>query len=220
MLRAGRRPGSCCGHRRPGRARTAARRSPRWLAPRWRRARARGAPGPRPAGRRVRASRARTTAALPMATPCSLAPISAPHIQNGRLSISACVRRTCGITRQVQRSVAPGACSRAAIQPSTCASLGSRSQFLAKITRSGLTATKTSDMAVVRDCGCAGKDRQVVETLHGEGLRIRPISQSRHKEHTRCRSKPSTGAPRSRCSRCWCISRSPPRRGRHASNMA
>ena len=34
------------------------------------------------------------TATLPITTPCSLAPISAPHIQNGRLIRIACVSAT------------------------------------------------------------------------------------------------------------------------------
>ena len=52
------------------------------------------------------------TASLPIATPCSLAPISAPHIQNGRLIRTAFVSRdlrdldaTCSAT------VAPSPCS-------------------------------------------------------------------------------------------------------------
>lgn len=35
------------------------------------------------------------TASLPMQTPCSLAPISAPHSQEGRLRITAWVFDTC-----------------------------------------------------------------------------------------------------------------------------
>ena len=54
------------------------------------------------------------TASLPIATPCWLAPISAPHIQNGRLSSTPWVRSTCGISIQVQRTLAAGECSRGA----------------------------------------------------------------------------------------------------------
>ncbi len=44
-------------------------------------------------GRRV------NTASLPITTPRSLAPISAPHIQKGRASSVARVRRTWGMLR-------------------------------------------------------------------------------------------------------------------------
>lgn len=41
------------------------------------------------------------TASLPMQTPCSLAPISAPHSQEGRLRITACVFDTCSTSMYV-----------------------------------------------------------------------------------------------------------------------
>jgi hypothetical protein len=47
------------------------------------------------------------TASLSIATRCSLAPISAPHIQNGRLMATAWVSRAWGISIHVQRTVAP-----------------------------------------------------------------------------------------------------------------
>jgi hypothetical protein len=47
------------------------------------------------------------TASLPMASPCSLAPISAPHIQKGRERSTAWVSAAWGISIQVQRKVAP-----------------------------------------------------------------------------------------------------------------
>ena len=53
------------------------------------------------------------TASLPMTTPCSLAPISAPHIQKGRLSRTAWVRATWGTSIPVQRSEVPASWSAA-----------------------------------------------------------------------------------------------------------
>ena len=41
------------------------------------------------------------TGAVPMATPFSFAPISAPHIQAGLLNITACVWGTCSISMYV-----------------------------------------------------------------------------------------------------------------------
>ena len=75
-------------------------------------------------------------ASLPIVTPCSLLPISAPHIQNGRLSSTACVARACGMVIQVQRTFSPAGYWRRGRQSSSCASFGSRSLFLANRTRS------------------------------------------------------------------------------------
>jgi hypothetical protein len=47
------------------------------------------------------------TASFPMTTPCSLAPISAPQIQNGLDNSTAWVRSACGIVTQVHVTVAP-----------------------------------------------------------------------------------------------------------------
>ena len=89
------------------------------------------------------------TASLPITTPCSLAPISAPHIQNGRLSSTAWVRPAWAISIQVQRSFSPGRCSRRGRQSNLWPSLGSRSEFLAKSTRSGRTMTMVSHISAI-----------------------------------------------------------------------
>lgn len=73
------------------------------------------------------------TASLPMATPCSLAPISAPQIQYGLASNTAWVRGTWGISMCVALSTSVG-CSAAGMSANSWASLGSRSLFLARIT--------------------------------------------------------------------------------------
>ncbi len=79
-----------------------------------------------------------------MTTPCSFAPISAPHIQNGRLSSTAAVSVTCGISMWVQRTVDPGAWARRGCQSSSWASLGSRSEFLANSTSPSRTIATVS----------------------------------------------------------------------------
>ena len=86
------------------------------------------------------------TASLPIATPAALAPISAPHIQNGRLMRIACVRGAWGISIQVQRTTVPGAWAAAGCHSSGWASLQSRSEFLASRTRSSTTTTTVSHM--------------------------------------------------------------------------
>ena len=97
-------------------------------------------PSPEPV-RRVK------TASLPITTPCSLAPISAPHIHHGRLSSTAAVAGAWSISVHVQASRLPTSCCCAGCQVSTCASLGSRSLFLAKSTPSPARVTRVSHMA-------------------------------------------------------------------------
>jgi hypothetical protein len=77
-------------------------------------------------------------------TPCSLAPISAPHIQYGRLTRTAWVSATCSIVIPVHRNRAPGACNSRGCQSRRCASFGSRSEFLTNRTRSASTTTTGS----------------------------------------------------------------------------
>ncbi len=93
------------------------------------------------------------TASLPMTTPCSLAPISAPNIHQGRDSSTAWVWATCAMSIQVQRTVTSESVgsaesvrtwSRAGIHSSSCASLASRSLFLANRTPSSVTVTIVS----------------------------------------------------------------------------
>ncbi len=84
------------------------------------------------------------TASLPIVTPCSLLPISAPHIQKGRLSSTACVRSTCGIRIHVQETSLPLGCRLAGCHSRSWASFGSRSEFLANSTRSLPTTTRVS----------------------------------------------------------------------------
>src|SRR4030066_118648 len=81
-----------------------------------------------------------------LTTPFSLAPISAPHIQKGRESNTAWVSAAWGISIQVQRTVASGPWVRRGCHSSSWASLGSRSEFLAKSTRPGATTTIVSHM--------------------------------------------------------------------------
>jgi hypothetical protein len=85
------------------------------------------------------------TASLPIATPCSLAPISAPHIHQGWLSRTAWVRGTWSISLHVHRTRC-SSWSCAAYHRSTCASLGSRSLFLASSTPSRVRLTNVSHM--------------------------------------------------------------------------
>ena len=87
----------------PGRGARAARPSPRRASRRCAPARARAAAGPSRSGR-ARTAPSVKTASLPIVTPCSLVPISAPHIQNGRLIRVAYVSATWGISIHVQRS--------------------------------------------------------------------------------------------------------------------
>ncbi len=83
------------------------------------------------------------TASLPIVTPCSLVPISQPHIQAGREISTAFVVATCGTSIHVQRTVPPSG-ARAGHHSRTWASLGSRSEFLANQTRSSSTTTTVS----------------------------------------------------------------------------
>jgi hypothetical protein len=85
------------------------------------------------------------TASLPMTTPCSFAPISAPHIHQGCESRTALVCSTCGIEIQVQAmSDGSGPWSAAGYQRGTCDSFGSRSLFFANSTPSGVIETSVS----------------------------------------------------------------------------
>src|ERR1035437_7240841 len=84
------------------------------------------------------------TASLPITTPCSLAPISAPHIHHGRDTSTAWVWATCGISIQVQLTRSPAGWSEAGIHSSGWASLGSRSLFLANITPLSVMVTNES----------------------------------------------------------------------------
>ena len=84
------------------------------------------------------------TASLPMTTPCSLAPISAPHIHHGRERRTAAVRATWGTVVQVQVTEDPAGCSAPDTHSRTWASFGSRSLFLAKSTPSSVTVTRVS----------------------------------------------------------------------------
>ncbi len=86
------------------------------------------------------------TASLPITTPFSLAPISAPHIHHGWLSRTAFVVGTWSISVQVHDSRVPAAYSRAGCHRSTCASLGSRSLFFANSTPSPARLTRVSHM--------------------------------------------------------------------------
>lgn len=67
-----------------------------------------------------------------MVTPCWLTPISAPQIQKGLASSTAKVCAAWSISMVVQRTRSPGAWSAAGRKTISCASLGSRSEFLAK----------------------------------------------------------------------------------------
>ena len=87
------------------------------------------------------------TASLPMATPCSLAPISAPHIHQGRESTMALVEATWGMSIQVQRRVLPASNSSDGTHSRNCASFGSRSLFLANRTPWSVTLTIVSHIA-------------------------------------------------------------------------
>src|SRR5664280_2657802 len=84
------------------------------------------------------------TASFPMTTPCSLAPISAPHIHHGRDNSTAWVRVTWGTLIHVQATVVPSGWEVAGTQSRTCASLGSRSLFLANSSPSSVTRTRVS----------------------------------------------------------------------------
>ncbi len=66
---------------------------------------------------------------LPITTPCSFAPISAPQIQNGRQSNTAWVRRTCGIVMYVHLRRELDSESVRARYSTHCASLRWRSLF-------------------------------------------------------------------------------------------
>ena len=79
-------------------------------------------------------------------TPCSFAPISASHIQNGRLSSTAWVWRTCPISIHVHRTLAPAGWLARGCQSRNWASFGSRSEFLANSTDPGRTTTMVSHM--------------------------------------------------------------------------
>ena len=84
------------------------------------------------------------TASLPMTTPCSLAPISAPHIHQGLEISTALVWSTWGMSIQVQRQRLPAGWSAAATHSNNWDSLGWRSLFLANSTPSSVTATSES----------------------------------------------------------------------------
>ena len=84
------------------------------------------------------------TASLPMVTPCSLAPISAPHIHHGRETTVAWVLATCGIETQVSSAAAVEACSAAGVHSHSWASLTSRSLFLASTKPCSPRSTKVS----------------------------------------------------------------------------
>ncbi len=84
------------------------------------------------------------TASFPITTPCSLAPISAPHIHQGRESSTAWVWLTWGTSIHVHRTTASSGWSAAATHSRSWASLGSRSLFLANITPSAVMATNES----------------------------------------------------------------------------
>ncbi len=84
------------------------------------------------------------TASLPITTPCSLAPISAPQIHHGRDSTTAWVWAAWSTWIQVQRTDVPGLWSRAGTQSRNCASFGSRSLFLANRTPSAVRETSVS----------------------------------------------------------------------------
>ena len=86
------------------------------------------------------------TASLPMTTPCSLAPISAPHIHQGRESSTAWVWATWGMSIQVHDTRSPAAWSAAGTHSRGWASFGSRSLFLAKSTPSPVMVTIESHM--------------------------------------------------------------------------
>ena len=81
------------------------------------------------------------TASLPITTPCSLAPISAPHIHHGRDSSTAWVWATWGTSIHVHATRSSAAWSAAGTHSRGWASLGSRSLFLAKSTPSGVMVT-------------------------------------------------------------------------------
>src|SRR6056297_192442 len=85
------------------------------------------------------------TASLPITTPCSLAPISAPHIHHGCETSTALVWATCGTEIHVQStSSTSGSWSAAGYQRGICASFGSRSLFFANSTPSGVNETRVS----------------------------------------------------------------------------
>ncbi len=81
------------------------------------------------------------TASFPITTPCSLVPISAPHIHHGRDTKVAWVWATWGTSIQVQGTRSPSSWSAAGTHSRSWASLGSRSLFLAKSTPSSVMVT-------------------------------------------------------------------------------
>ncbi len=87
------------------------------------------------------------TASLPITTPASFAPISAPQSHQGREIRIARVARTWATPTQVQRSSAPAGCTAAGCHSSSCASFGSRSLFFANSTPSSSTRTTVSHTA-------------------------------------------------------------------------
>ena len=136
-----------------------------------------------------------------MATPCSFAPISAPHIQNGRESRTACVSGACSISIHVQRTRGPAAWRRRGCHSRSCASFGSRSEFFAKSTRPGATCTSVSHTAAA---GRAERRRDeleaVVPEVHVVARRTSSASRSRRaRSARRCwrAASPCTRAARS-----------------------
>ena len=115
------------------------------------------------------------TASLPITTPCSLAPISAPHIHHGWLSRTAYVRGTWSISLQVHRSRVE-VVEVAGYQRSTWASLGSRSLFLANSTPSSVRLTRVSHMAA-RYCARRRAGCHVPSGRAGGGLTHLLLSQ-------------------------------------------
>ena len=86
------------------------------------------------------------TASLPIVTPCSFVPISAPQIQNGWLSSVACVSSTSGISIHVHFSPPPGAFRPRPFQTRFCPSFAFRSEFFANRTRPPATIAMGSHM--------------------------------------------------------------------------
>ena len=83
-----------------------------------------------------------------MTTPYSLAPISAPHIHQGRDRITALVCATWSTWVHVHASGTVTSWSADATQDRTWDSLASRSLFLAKMTPSAWTETMVSHIPV------------------------------------------------------------------------
>src|SRR5664280_655817 len=118
------------------------------------------------------------TASLPITTPCSLAPTSAPHIHQGREMRRAWVRSTWGMSIQVQATRSPGRWSSAGTHSSGWASLGSRSLFLAKSTPSSVRVTIESHIGLPGDP--FGLERSIVAPARPGERRLTPYARQVH----------------------------------------